>query len=184
MNNNNIRIFWDKKYTLDEIKNILKDEQNSRFVEIASLLFERTNKPKSIFNKYITQEIFVNNWAKIKRRMRENKWNNDRIIFWDEIYKAVKKKTNFQFVRSSKERILDVDPEIKGLSDLIRKQREAKGLTQVQLSKKAGLSQQAISFVEKGYVNVSLRTLKKISDALNLKIVLEEKTIRNNNSAV
>ncbi len=175
MANNNIRVFWDKKLNQVEVKNILKDELNPRFIEFASLLLARTNKPKNIFGKYLTQEIFVNNWAKIKRRMRENKWNDNRIIFWDEIYRAVKKKTNFRLFRGAKDRPLDFDPEIKALSDLIKDQRQKKGLTQVQLARKSGLSQQAISFVERGYVNISLRTLKKISDALNLKIVLEER---------
>jgi DNA-binding XRE family transcriptional regulator len=175
MDNDNIAVFWDKKFTQDEIKNILKDELNPRFVEFAALLLARTNKPRNIFAGYLTKEIFVNNWSKIKRRMRENKWNDHRIIFWDEIYKAVKKKTNFGRVREVKYRPLEVDPEIKKISDLIRKKRGKNGLTQVQLAKRSGLSQQAISFVERGYVNISLRTLKKISDALNLRIVLEEK---------
>ena len=175
MNNDNSSIFWDKKFNQNEIKNILKDELNPRFVEFAALLLARTNKPRNVFDKYLTQEIFVNNWSRIKRRMRENKWNDNRIIFWDEIYKAVKKKTNFQRVREVKDRPLNVDSEIKELSELIRKKREKNGLTQVQLAKRSGLSQQTISFVERGYVNISLRTLKKISDALNLRIVLEEK---------
>jgi HTH-type transcriptional regulator / antitoxin HipB len=175
MDNNNTQIFWDKKLNRNEVKNILKDELNPRFVEFASLLLSRTNKPKNVFGKYLTQEIFVNNWAKIKRRMRENKWSDSRIIFWDEIYRGVIKKTNFRVVREFKDRPLDIDPEIKELSDVIKDQRRKNGLTQVQLADKAGLSQQAISFAERGYVNISLRTLKKISDALNLRIVLEEK---------
>jgi DNA-binding XRE family transcriptional regulator len=174
MDNNNISIFWDKNLTKNQVLSILKDGSNPRFIEFASLLLARTNKPKKVFDKYLTQEIFVNNWSNIKRRMKENKWNVSRIIFWDEIYKAVKRKTNIHPVRSAKERFIEIDPAIKELSDLIREQRIKSGLTQMQLANKSGLSQQSISFVERGYVNISLRTLKKIADALNLKIVLEK----------
>lgn len=169
----NITIFWDKKINTEEAKKILKDELNPRFIEFSSLLLARTNKPKKVFNNYLSQEAFVRNWAKIKLRMRENKWSDTRIIFWDEIYRAVKKNTNIKGFRESKERPLRVDPEIKKICDQIRDTRQKSGLTQMALAKKAGLSQQSISFVEQGYVNISLRTLKKITDALNLKIVLE-----------
>lgn len=168
----NIAIFWDKKINTDEAKKILKEELNPRFIEFASLLLARANEPKKVFDNYLSRENFVKNWAKIKLRMRENKWNDSRIIFWDEIYRAVRKNVNIKGFREHKERPLRVDPEIKKLCDQIRDSRQKSGLTQTELAKKAGLSQQSISFVEQGYVNISLRTLKKITDALNLKIVL------------
>src|SRR4030042_108946 len=92
----NTTIFWDKKINTEEVKKILKDELNPRFIEFASLLLARTNKPKKVFTNYLSQEAFVRNWAKIKLRMRENKWNNTRIIFWDEIYRVVRKNKNIK----------------------------------------------------------------------------------------
>lgn len=174
---NNTTIFWDKKANTEEARNILRDELNPRFVEFASLLLSRTNKPKNVFSKYLSKELFVNNWPKIKRRMRENRWNDRRIIFWEEIYKAVKKSGNIKRFREARERPLDFDPEIKNICDQIKDYRKKSGLTQAGLAKKTGLSQQSISFVEQGYVNLSIRTLKKIVDALNLKLVLETKII-------
>ncbi|MFA6350519.1 MAG: helix-turn-helix transcriptional regulator [Candidatus Omnitrophota bacterium] len=169
----NTTIFWDKKINTEESKKILRDELNPRFIEFASLLLARTNKPKRVFSNYLTQETFVNNWAKIKHRMRENRWNDRRIIFWNEIYRVVKKNKNIKGFRGLKERPLRVDADIKKICDQIRATRQKIGLTQIELAKKAGLSQQSISFVEQGYINISIRTLKKITDALNLKIVLE-----------
>jgi len=173
----NTTIFWDKKINTEEAKNILKDEFSPRFIEFASLLLARTNKPKEVFNNYLSQEAFAKNWAKIKRRMRENRWNDTRIIFWDEIYRAVRKNKEIKGFKESKERPLRVDPEIKTICDQIKDTRQKSGLTQMGLAKKCGLSQQSISFVEKGYVNISLRTLKKITDALNLKIVLKDAAV-------
>lgn len=170
----NTTIFWDKTINTEEAKKILKDEFNPRFIEFASLLLTRTNKPKKVFSNYLSQEAFINNWAKIKRRMRENRWNDTRIIFWDEIYRAVRRNKNIKGFRELKERPLHVDPEIKKICDQIKDTRQKSGLTQIELAKKSGLSQQSISFVEQGYINISLRTLKKITDALNLKIVLRD----------
>lgn len=169
----NTAIFWDKKINTEEVKKILRDELNPLFIEFSSLLLARNNKPREIFNNYLTQEAFVRNWRKIKLRMRDNKWNDSRIIFWDEIYRAVKKNINIKGFRELKERPLRVDPEIKIICDQIKDTRQKSGLTQAGLAKKAGLSQQSISFVEQGYVNISLNTLKKIADALNLKIILK-----------
>lgn len=177
MSEDNITAFWDKNTNIEEVKKILKDEFNPRFIEFSSLLLARTNKPKNVFSKYLSKENFVNNWVKIRRRMKQNKWNNTRIIFWNEIYKAVKKDVNIGRVRVSKERPLDFDPEIKNLCEQIKSYRKKSGLTQRDLANKSGLSQQSISFVEQGYVNLSIRTLKKIVDALNLKLVLTGKNM-------
>lgn len=171
----NSKIFWDKKINTEEAKRALKDEHNPRFIEFASLLLARSNKPKKIFAEYLSKELFVENWLKIKRRMRDNKWNDRRIIFWDEIYRAVRKNINIKGLRERRARPLDIDPEIKIICEKIKEHRKKSRLTQVELAKKTGLSQQSISFAEQGYINISLRTLKKIADALNLRILLENK---------
>ncbi|MFH0772493.1 MAG: helix-turn-helix transcriptional regulator [Candidatus Omnitrophota bacterium] len=173
MDNNSI--FWDKKTSKDEVKKILSDELNPRFIGFASLLLARSNKPKNIFNDYLSKELFAKNWLKIKRRMRENKWNERRIIFWDEIYKAVRKDPAIKILKEAKKRPLDMDPEIKIICNQIKDTRNKIGLTQTELAEKTGLSQQTISFVEQGYVNISIRTLKKIADALNLRVVLADR---------
>ncbi len=170
--NDSTSIFWDKKINKDEAKKILSDESHPRFVEFASLLLARTGRPKNVFNNYLSKELFVKNWVKIKRRMRENKWNERRIVFWDGIYGAVRKTPGIKVSREPKKRPLDLDPEIKIICDQIKDSRKKIGLTQTDLAEKAGLSQQTISFVEQGYVNISIRTLKKIAGALNLKLVL------------
>lgn len=173
--NDNSSVFWDKKISKNEVKNILADELNPRFIEFAASFLSRNNEPSSVFNNYLNKKLFIRNWAKIKRRMRENKWSDTRIIFWDEIYKAVRKSMGIKALREHKERPLDIDPDIKIICEQIKEKRRQDGLTQTDLAEKTGLSQQTISFVEKGYVNISLRTLKKIADALNLKVVLADR---------
>jgi len=87
-------IFWDKKVNKEEVKKILKNESHKRFIYFASLLLSRTNDIKTIFSEYLDKVIFCNNWIKIKRQMRKDKWNNVKINFWDEVYKVAKKKVD------------------------------------------------------------------------------------------
>jgi len=52
----------------------------------------------------------------------------------------------------------------------IRKIREEKGLTQVQLSKLAGLHRAYIGHIERGEKNIGLKNLEKIAKALNVSV--------------
>jgi len=168
-------IFWDRKMSQKDIVRILRDESGPRFAEIAALLLSRTNKPKEVFKDYLDTHVFCRNWRKIKRQMRTNRWNDEKIIFWDEVYKVVAQTVGKGTVQKKETRFLDIDPEIKEIIDVMKSARNKEGLTQGELGEKAGVSQQTISFVEKGYVNISIRTLKKIADALGLKITLTER---------
>lgn len=167
----NLFVLWDKKIGSDKLKRILKDEANPRYIELAALLLSRTNSPKAVFNNYLSKKAFCGHWAQIKRIMRRNKWSDSRILFWDEVYQVAKEQVPKKS-RPVSSRFLTRDPGIKDICDVIRSARKAKGLTQGELAKKSGLSQQSISFTEQGYVNVSLKTLKKLADALDLRITL------------
>ena len=52
----------------------------------------------------------------------------------------------------------------------IRKFRQGKGLTQEALALACDTDKQNMSRIEKGKVNISMITLKKIADALNLPV--------------
>lgn len=162
--------FWDKKLNKEELKAILKDEYNSRFAEYAALLLSRTNRPKIVF-LYLDKKTFCRNWRKIKRQMRTNKWSDNKIIFWDEVYKVVVQGIDRSELKTPREKkaIISIGWDIK-------EARKKKGWTQQELAQKAGLCQQSISFVENDYVNISIRTLNKITAALGLRISLEDKT--------
>jgi DNA-binding XRE family transcriptional regulator len=165
-------IFWDKKFGREEAKRVLKDESRPRFIEFAALLLSRTNQPKAVFKDYLSKAAFCNNWRRIKLRMRKDKWSDSRILFWDEVYRVVRQTIDKKELRTAFERNVAIDPDIRKLCEQIRQTRKQQGMTQIDLARKSGLSQQSISFVEQGYVNISIRTLKKIVDALGLKISL------------
>jgi len=56
----------------------------------------------------------------------------------------------------------------------IARLRESRGLTQVKLARKLGVSQQALSQLENPeFARFTLRTLQRVADALNSKLIVE-----------
>lgn len=56
------------------------------------------------------------------------------------------------------------------LGQIIRKKREALGLTQIEVAEKAGLDRNYIGMVERGERNPSYLSLIKIASGLNLSV--------------
>jgi len=165
-------VFWDKKMSLEEIKNILKDESHEEFISFSALLLGRTTDIKGVFLNYLDKITFCKNWRKIKRKMRKDKWNSPNINFWDEVYNVVVEKNKIQIVQK---RDVSRKPELGNLSDIIKKTRKEHGWTQQELAGNVGLSQQTISLMESGKFNFSVKSLMKILSALKLKIELRPK---------
>lgn len=171
----NGNMFWDKKITKAGARKILQDEFHPRFIEYAALFLSRTNEPKSVLGHYIDKKVFCRQWRKIKKQMRTNKWNDNKIVFWGEVCRVVSSHMDKDELRIPKEKRIAVDLDISLIGKKIKEARKAKGWTQGELAKKAGFSQQTISFVESGYINISFLTLKKVTDVLGLRILITEK---------
>jgi len=162
---------WDKKISISKAKRILKDIQASEFVPLAALLFARKNEPKVVFKEYIAPLTFCRYWAKIKKRMRQDKWNEPRIIFWQAIYEALVEKFRKKGVDIFiKEKKLIKNKLYAETGKKIAGCRKEQRLSQKNLAKKLGVSQQLISRIESGNENASLETLSNIAKALNRKI--------------
>jgi len=170
-------VFWDKKDDIDKIKKILKDDKNKKFVEYASILLARSNEPKKVFGEYIKILLFCRNWKYIKKRMRDNKWNDKRIDFWDEIYRSAI--TNMDEVRREVVRYRKKTPINKDVQEIgrtLKQERRNQGWTQREFSKKIGLSQQTISLIERGNLNFSFKTFIKVAKVLDISFVLQPKS--------
>jgi HTH-type transcriptional regulator/antitoxin HipB len=168
-------IFWDKKISIDDVKNILRDESHPRFIYFASLLLSRTSKIKEVFTDYLDKVMFCKNWRKIKQGMRKNKWADPKINFWEEVYNVVLKEIGSSKKQISPKRVKLKNQELMELGNNIRKARKKMGWTQKRLAENVGLSQQTISFIEKGNFNFSFGSLMKIISALNFRVSLEPK---------
>lgn len=160
---------WDRKITDSRVKDILKRPGGKDFIAMAALLLSRKNEPDRVFKDYLDPAVFCKYWPRIKRKMRQDKWSEPRIIFWQAIYEKLldryrKKGMVFRQETSAKEPLCEsTGKKIAGI-------RREQGLSQKKLAKKIGVSQQLISRIEKGRENASLITLNNIARALNREI--------------
>lgn len=165
-------IFWDRRTTKEEALDVLKNDSDPKFVEYASLVLSRVGRPKEVFETYLSKMSFLKNWRKIKRRMRKDDWNDKRIIFWDEVYSVFSQDVD---KRELKEKREPVSEQARIIGGIIRDAREKKRLSQKELAQSADMSQQFVSFLENGYLNISLSTLKKVMDVLGLELSIMPK---------
>ena len=167
---------WDRNISEKAVKKILKNPNSSKFIEYSALLLSRMNSPEIVFKNYISPVDFCKKWRKIKREMRKNNWSEPKIVYWDAIYEKTREKLIEKGVIKKGKEYIPGDPYLEKIGEEIRKLRKEKNLTQKQLARKLGISQQIVSRIERGKENISLKNLGKISSILgkNLKITFED----------
>lgn len=162
---------WDRKISISNAKRILKDPKANEFIYLAALLLARKNEPKIVFKEYINPLVFCRYWTKIKKQMRQDKWNEPRIVFWQAVYEKLAERFRKKgIVVSQKEKIIIKNELFACTGKKIAGLRKEQELSQGDLAKKLGVSQQLISRIESGNENASLKTLSNIAKALNKKI--------------
>lgn len=164
---------WDKNISENKLKEIFADKNNLRFISLTALLLSRKNSAEEVFKEYIKREDFFVRWHSIKKRMRKNSWNDQRIEYWQAIYDTLKKIPAIVELRQKefKELPFALSREI---AEQIREEREKLGLTQKNLADKLDISQQIISRVESGKHNISLATLNKIYQKLGISLTVKK----------
>lgn len=166
---------WDRKISVKQARAIFRDSSNRHFFILSALLLSRKNTPGEVLKHYLKPELFLRHWKKIKRQMRKDAWNNPRIEFWQAIYEKLKEKYAHKGIAFAEEAKVP-EPHnafCKEIADKIKIVRKQKGLTQSGLAKKLKISQQIISRIESGKENVSLQTLKKITDGLDAQLRID-----------
>lgn len=160
---------WDRKISDAKAKKVLKNPDSEGFFAIAALLLSRKNEPREVFKNYLNPVVFCRHWSAIKRRMRQDKWSEPRIVFWQAIYEKLSaryRKKGMVFRQEA--------PAKKEFCEMVGKKvaviRREDGLSQKKLAKRIGISQQIISRIESGAGNISLTTLTRVADALKRKV--------------
>ncbi len=64
---------------------------------------------------------------------------------------------------------MDSSKDLKALGQQLKEAREKKKMTQAQVAKKAGMNTNYYAVIERGEINPSYETLKKIAEALGIK---------------
>jgi DNA-binding XRE family transcriptional regulator len=163
---------WDRKISDAGAKKILKKPQSKDFFAMAALLLSRKNTPAEVFKNYLDPLVFCRHWNEIKRKMRQDKWNEPRIVFWEAVYEKLidkyrKKGIVFRKKASARE------PLCEAIGKKIAAIRRQQGLSQKEMALKLRVSQQLISRIESGRENVSLLTLSNVVAALNKKVKVD-----------
>ncbi len=163
---------WDRKISLRQARNILRSPENERFIALAALLLSRKNIPQEVFKGYLNPLEFLRHWNKIKRQMRKDRWNDPRIEFWQAIYEKLKEKYEDKGLTFKESASVPKaqDAFCKEVADRIKNMRKQKGLTQLDLARRLKVSQQIVSRFESGRENVSLQTLKKVTEGLGARL--------------
>lgn len=165
---------WDRNIPAKEIKNILTDERHPKFTELAALLLARKNTPKEVFKNYLPRDTFFRNWQRIKKKMRQDKWTEDRIVFWQAVYEKVAEIFREEGITIRPLKTISPGDELfRDVGEQIKNLRKQAGLTQNNLAQKLDVSQQVISRVESGRDNVSLLTIKQVVGALGHKVTVQ-----------
>lgn len=165
---------WDLEINDSAARRILSDPEDPRFIRIAALMLARVNDTGKILGNYISPEIFCRNWAQIKKEMRKNRWDEPRIIWWQAIYEKVYEKLKKKGFRiRSEESGEAIGPLNRRLGNKVRSLRRAKEMSQAELAERMGTSQQWISLVERGKVNLTLSLLERIAGALETDLTID-----------
>ncbi len=164
---------WDMGRSDKEIRSVLKNPEDPTFIHYAALLFARTNVPKEVFEEYVSKQIFCSHWSAIKRRMRKDELNQERIHFWEEIYRHLKEEMQSKGIKLRQPSRLKIDDSLKAkIGKRIREVRQSKKMTQADVEQGTGLTQQFLSKIEQGTENLSLDTLERIQKFFNEPIFL------------
>ena len=158
---------WNVKLTDADAREILKDPGNPRFFMYAARRLATANLPREVFRDYLSREHFLLHWPGIKRVMRKDAYTRERVIFWQGVFEYLIKSLKAKgtpFVRPKAE--VRIDPEQKRAGEKLRAFRRSKKMTQAELARKAGLTQQYIAKIEKGITCPRPQTLEKINRCL------------------
>jgi len=160
---------WDRKISDAKAKKVLKNPDSEGFFAMAALLLSRNNEPQKVFNGYLNPIVFCRHWPAIKRRMRQDKWSEPRIVFWQAIYEKLSdryRKKGMVFRQDAPAKKEFCETTGKKMAAI----RREEGLSQKELAKIIGISQQVISRIESGAENISLTTLTRVAGALKRKV--------------
>jgi len=150
------------KDALKNIRKILKNPNDKRFLSYSIKLLSKSHNPKEVFS-VIPQENFIEFWPKIR-----NYWKKIGSAFefrrqWQKVYEMLVEKEKAQLQREG------FSKDFSKIGNFFKEKRLKLGLTQKELALKIGMIQADISRIESGKRNITLETLIKLCKALKIK---------------
>ena len=155
---------WDVKSNEVEVKKILRNDKDPRFLLYAGILLSRNNDPDYVF-QFIEKEVFCRYWPLIKERLDRSGWFSPyKSNYWRPIYDKTVCELRQEGKDVSKFPAIPITKDQFHLALQIRKLRKQAKFNQKDLAIRLGVKQQYVSKLETGRVNPSVDTLGKIAN--------------------
>ena len=158
--------YWDINIPYSKIKQILRREDDPRFARIAGTLLARVDDPEQVF-KLVFPAAFCRRWRAIRREITSDAWTAERAALWEATYLRLSKELSAKGEKVRQPAVLRLDDFDRDLISRIRKLRKNALMTQAELARFAGCSQQYISGIEKGREKVTIDFLKRLAEVTN-----------------
>lgn len=173
MNEENIsysKYFWElNEKALKETKQILQDPHHKKFNSRMVTLLSRCQNPKELYS-IISKEDFIKFWPQVRKYWSKIEKSSSFRDWWETVYE--------QLLEKYKER--EIKPKgrpaefLVKVGNKIKEARKEKKLSQRDLAQRIGMKQPDISRIEDGKKNITLETLFRLSEVLDIKLVLEK----------
>lgn len=158
------KYFWDlNEQALRQTGGILINPRHPKFNQRMVALLSRCDQPKELFS-FIPKDKFIKAWPGIKSYWIKISRKSEFRDWWQTIYEQILEE------RGIKQRAPKGESSglFKGVGALIRKARISKGLSQKELSLLTGIKQPEISKIEEGRKNITIATLARFCQMLNI----------------
>ncbi|MBL7157074.1 MAG: helix-turn-helix transcriptional regulator [Candidatus Omnitrophica bacterium] len=163
---------WDTSLNEKEVRAILRDENNPKFLFYAEKLLSRSNNAKQVFS-LIDKKSFCKKWYGIKKRLIKDKWAKNKAIYWQVIYDNLKRELQGKGIKIRKAGRYNIPAVHKDLVKQVKKIRVSLGYTQKDIAKQLGVVQQYISKIESGKENISIDNLARLASIYNKKLSIK-----------
>ena len=158
------KYFWGlNEKALHQTKRVIGNPGNPKFLQRIVTLLSRCDKPKELFSM-ISKEQFIEAWPKIRRYWARKEQSSDFKAWWESIYQELIRRQG----KRTKPPTQPAGSLIK-IGKTIKEARARKGLRQSALAIRAGMNQPDISAIEKGKSNLTIETLLRLSNILDIR---------------
>ena len=163
---------WDLQLPVERITQILKNDQDPSFVSVAARLLSRNDEPQEVFS-FITPLAFCRRFSAIQREIKKDEWTKEKAAFWKATYHRYLKEFRQAGVRVREQSSPEVDELTQSILEKMRVCRDRAGLSQRELARRMGYSQQFVSGIESGREKVTLAYLQKFAEATDSRFDLD-----------
>lgn len=160
------------------VRSVLDDPGHEQFTVLAAKLLEATEDLDEV-TRWLDRSLLVRHFRRIRSSMGRTGTAGRRLRYWERRLSEGEPGDDRPRDLDQRELLTDArDEEVDDsgpsssvqVGETIRRLRERKGLTQAELGDRLGVSRQAISKVEQGRENVTVRRLERIMRALNYRL--------------